>query len=570
MATSKHFLEQVKTGNIAAALQKALDNAGSLKIVTRIVGDGAGNEDVDALPDSQKICTYIDAIAGTIETLVGSQFIAEGAHQALCEGHMQQVVAGCSSIRDNLDTLQALLDWVSQEPPIAQETMEETGDRGDAPADPAELSFAETALANESALEPSLETAPSGLGIGAAVGLAGAVGLATGVPSDNLDFSDSAVAGDLGSDLGDDLGSDLVSDLGEDFGGDLGEDLGFDLSQTPESLDLDGVETAPGLFFGAEPSDAPEGNAGDSLLAGDLPDQFVDSSADSSADSLADSLADNLTDDLSLAPEASLSFDNDLPLDASADIFAEAAQPQAEFLADAGSDDLDLSAVGGDDGSSFGDLGFEGSFDGGNFDEGSFDELSEADPLADVDLGDDPFAPAVGSAGEAFASLGQAVGDAPAAGELLRDDTLTGVSWAESEGAGDLELDMLGLESDIADEAVDPEVDALALDAIDDFDSGIWDEASAETVNLQGEPAKVSRSLESLFSAEEAETLEAETDGADPLSALFSDTSLDDIAGLDADLGTASEESGETLAANPFEIGDLENDPFADLMIDDH
>lgn len=534
MATSKHFLEQVKTGNVAAALQAALDNAGSLKIVTRIVGDGAGSEDVDALPDSQKICTYIDAVAGTIETNVGSQFVGEGANQALCEGHMQQVVAGCSSIRDNLDTLQALLDWVSQEQGSTAQA-QPAGWQADAELDPAA----------ESLVEPKAETG-NDAAVGVAAGLgAGMVGVAAVATMDDLDFSDGGA--ESGLEALDDTGAiafDGPSTAADELG-DRSEDFASD------SLDLDGDmlgEDSLALDSGEIPAD-------DSSSEG-----FVDEFGLASALDLEDNL------------------DLDLPGVASGE---EDAGPPTEFLTAEAGENTAFFAEEGDNGEALDEL---------TLGEMDLDGSTGEDPLAGLDLGDDLESSLGGTPlpGEDGIALGEEAvspfvdidspemtAEPPAVADQAMEDTLTGVSWAES-GSGDSELDlgMLDLETEAADGYADPEVDALALDAIDDFDSGLWDEASAETVELQGEqPAKVSRSLESLFSADEAADAgaeEANSGSADPLSALFSDTSLDELDDLDTDLAAAAEDSQENLAANPFEIGDLENDPFADLMLEDN
>ena len=551
MATSKHFLEQVKTGDVAAALQTALENAGSLKIVTHIAGEGSA----DDLPDSQKILTHIDAVSGTIETAVGEKFVQDASFKTLCEGHMQQVVAGCSSVRDNLDTIQALLDWVSEEPVAidgsstsqgGQESAFDGGfdggaattgmDAGTAGVAAAGLGAAAVGVA-ASASSPAEDSMLDVLETPAEEPFGDAVGLEEPQALDGLDGLESLDAGSLGSDPAGD--NALLDDLNLDDSGsadalDLGDGLSLDDSGSAEALDL-----GDGLSL-----DGDAGLGDDLGLGGDL-----DVGGNAEAANLG---ADDLGFDLGSAAEG------------------EDAGPETEFLmSDAGEStqlfglDEATTEAPTPETPDFGDLG-------GDLGDAAapLAEAGNDDPLAGLELGadlggdaasDDPFNLDVGGAV-----------DAP----NLEEDTLAGVSWAES-GSGEADLGLGGLElgEDTAPDAAapDPEVDDLALDAIGDFDSGMWEEASAETVDIQeGESsAKVSRSLESLFSADDegnsAPSAEGEASSGDPLSALFSDTSLDDIPSEPAEGG----DSQETLAANPFEIDDLENDPFADLMLDD-
>lgn len=559
MATSKHFLEQVKTGDVAAALQTALGNAGSLTIVTHIAGAGSAND----LPDSQKILTRIDAVAGTIETSVGEKFVQDESFKTLCEGHMQQVVAGCSSVRDNLDTIQALLDWVSEEP-VAIDGAGVGSGSDEVTSD--EVTSGEVTL-DDGGMDAGTVGAAAAAGLGAAGLGAAAMGVAaTSSPVEDsmLDVLETPAEeeeafGDVTS-FGESASLDELAGLeASDSAADsaLLDDLNLDSESSEGALDL-----GDGLSFGDD-SDLGEGL--------DL-DEGFDLGGDSDAAAL-------VNDDLGLEL-------SDSSLDE-----AEDAGPATEFLmADAGdntqlfgSEEAGVGTTGletPDFGAMGADLG--GSLDGDDLGAGLGADLGadfgdtaaapqadagSSDPLAGLDLGvdlggdtnnDDPFNLDGGNAMEASVNL--------------EEDTLAGVSWAESgNGEGELDLGSLDLSDDSApDAAPDPEVDDLALDAIGDFDSGMWDEASSETVGLQEgdeSPAKVSRSLESLFSADEgtAPNAEGEASSGDPLSALFSDTSLDDIPSDSA----AESDSQETLTANPFEIDDLENDPFADLMLDD-
>ena len=526
MATSKHFLEQVKTGDVAAALQTALENAGSLKIVTHIAGEGSA----DDLPDSQKISTHIDAVAGTIETSVGEKFVQDESFKTLCEGHMQQVVAGCSSVRDNLDTIQALLDWVSEEPVAIDGTGVGNGGSGEA--------------AFDGGTDAGVTTGGMDVGVGgaAAAGLgAAAVGLGAAASSPAEDSMLDILETPADDTFGDAVGLEEPASL-DDLGGlddstpgdtALLDDLSLDSTGAEGELDL-------GDGLGLEGGD-------DTGLSGDLGGlgESLDLGGDSNAAGLGN---DDLGFDLG---------------DSAAE--GEDAGPETEFLmADAGDSNqlFGLEEQGADAAATpdFGDLGG----DLGDTGAPPADTVND-DPLAGLELGADLGGDA--NSDDPFSLGGSATTEAP----NLEEDTLAGVSWAES-GSGGSDLDLGGLElgEDTAPDATpDPEVDDLAMDAIGDFDSGMWDEASAETVDVQeGEaPAKVSRSLESLFSADEsnAPSAEGEASSGDPLSALFSDTSLDDIPSDSA----AGGDSQETLAANPFEIDDLENDPFADLMLDD-
>jgi len=669
MATSKHFLEQVQTGDVAAALRAALENAGSLQIVTHVAGAGAASD----LPDSQKICTSIDAVAGTIETSVGETFVQDENFKVLCEGHMQQVVAGCSSVRDNLDTIQALLDWVSDEQPgaianTAEPSSNVAGSEG----------MGEAAVVDDAELGEIADDA-SGFAATAALGAAAAgVGLAAGSAApegdmlddlleqpaeDSVEASELGTEGALGESNGFDeaIGLDGLGDL-ESSGtdeGDLLDDLSSESGMAEGELDL-GAE----LSLDGDSALGTDDSLSDGGLEGDL--SFGDElnlgdGADLSDDSLGDSSLDLGLDAPAAAPQ-----DDDLGFDlGESPAEAEDAGPETEFLVvdaeddtqlfgaeaesaeAASSDTLDFADLGGEPVEDFGgdlsgDLGTElgtnleelglggddlGTGDVGEIDLGSADldvgSLDSTD-LDSADLGTPDTDAALADAGsddplaglELGSDLGEAASDDPfnlenidlgsadlgsadsenvglesggiEAGELensldsnnldaeaplnLEEDTLAGVSWAES-GRGDGDLDLGGL--DLGDAAApsndvaDPEVDDLALDAIGDFDSGMWDEASAETIDgaQDDSPAKVTRSLESLFSADDSGTpgTESESGSGDPLSALFSDTSLDDIPSDSA----AGGDSQETLAANPFEIDDLENDPFADLMLDE-
>lgn len=211
------------------------------------------------------------------------------------------------------------------------------------------------------------------------------------------------------------------------------------------------------------------------------------------------------------------------------------------------------------------------------------DNLTGEEPLLDFDLGDADSEP-IFDAGADF--------DSP---ELSFDEGFGGDALGSDlgenpfNGENPFSMDEFPGDEQGVSAGDDFAFDASALEEIEDFDSELWDEASPQpgiedSLDELGQPKRVSRSLESLFASESntPDLLEesdlgdldvAESDGPDPLAALFSDASLDDLEDLDISASTGSDADPlADLDDNPFELdaldGDFGNDPFADLMMD--
>ncbi|MGA1284215.1 MAG: hypothetical protein ACO34J_09180 [Prochlorothrix sp.] len=107
MATSKEFQEKFKSGNVLEAFKLALSEVVHLNITTTVVT--AESPTASESEGRHRMRTLINLIDGDIETEINSRFLNDSLYTDLRQFHMNQVREGRQIIRDNVASLQALL-----------------------------------------------------------------------------------------------------------------------------------------------------------------------------------------------------------------------------------------------------------------------------------------------------------------------------------------------------------------------------------------------------------------------------------------------------------------------------
>ncbi|MCP2730795.1 hypothetical protein [Limnofasciculus baicalensis] len=111
MTTSDEFKKQLQAGRIVDALTLALAESVELEITTWVssANSEAKTSSVsDEPPASSRMRTRLNIVEGSIDTEVGSQFIANGPYTELRQFHMDQVQSGRQIIQHNLENLQQI------------------------------------------------------------------------------------------------------------------------------------------------------------------------------------------------------------------------------------------------------------------------------------------------------------------------------------------------------------------------------------------------------------------------------------------------------------------------------
>ncbi|AFY37166.1 hypothetical protein Lepto7376_0769 [[Leptolyngbya] sp. PCC 7376] len=106
MPASNEFKKALRSGDLPEAFVMAMGKATELNITTKVVkADGSVVEDYDP---AQCLETRLDILNGTIENLVGEEFVGNGKYIELQEFHQQQVALGNRKIQENFQSLQEL------------------------------------------------------------------------------------------------------------------------------------------------------------------------------------------------------------------------------------------------------------------------------------------------------------------------------------------------------------------------------------------------------------------------------------------------------------------------------
>ncbi len=111
MTTSDEFKKQLQAGRIVDALTLALAESVELEITTWVSSansEAKTSSISDEAPASCRMRTRLNIVEGSIDTEVGSQFIANGPYTELRQFHMDQVQSGRQIIQHNLENLQQI------------------------------------------------------------------------------------------------------------------------------------------------------------------------------------------------------------------------------------------------------------------------------------------------------------------------------------------------------------------------------------------------------------------------------------------------------------------------------
>lgn len=111
MTTSDEFKKQLQAGRIVDALTLALAESVELEITTWVSSANSEGKSLsvsDEPPASCRMRTRLNIVEGSIDTEVGSQFIANGPYTELRQFHMDQVQSGRQIIQHNLENIQQI------------------------------------------------------------------------------------------------------------------------------------------------------------------------------------------------------------------------------------------------------------------------------------------------------------------------------------------------------------------------------------------------------------------------------------------------------------------------------
>ncbi|MGB3692439.1 MAG: hypothetical protein WA865_18015 [Spirulinaceae cyanobacterium] len=108
MTSRDNLREAIKAGNLGDALVMAMSNAVELNITTWVTSEAKTSELANQEKPGESLRSQINLVEGKIKNEVGEQFVGDSTHKALKRFHLEQVLQGHKTIRDNIKSLQKL------------------------------------------------------------------------------------------------------------------------------------------------------------------------------------------------------------------------------------------------------------------------------------------------------------------------------------------------------------------------------------------------------------------------------------------------------------------------------
>ncbi len=108
MTSRDDLREAIKAGKLADALVMAMSNAVELNITTWITSEDNNSELAKQKKPERSLRSQINLVEGKIKNEVGEQFVDSNTHKELKRFHLEQVLQGNKTIRDNIVSLQKL------------------------------------------------------------------------------------------------------------------------------------------------------------------------------------------------------------------------------------------------------------------------------------------------------------------------------------------------------------------------------------------------------------------------------------------------------------------------------
>ena len=110
MTSRDDLREAIKAGNLADALVMAMSNAVELNITTWVTSEEKKPKLAKEVRPGESLRSQINLVEGKINNEVGEQFVDSTTHKALKRFHLEQVLQGNKTIRDNIKSLQKLFE----------------------------------------------------------------------------------------------------------------------------------------------------------------------------------------------------------------------------------------------------------------------------------------------------------------------------------------------------------------------------------------------------------------------------------------------------------------------------